>query len=706
LYYSEKIPLLRFFIPLISGVFLAPFINSDKHFLFYVFLLVLAACMCFHFCYKIKDEKKEFKNRWINGFFINILLLIAGMLLVQNHNHLNDSRHFSKYQYKNNLSILEVIEAPGNRKNSVKAVLAVKALHIDNKWIKTKGKIIQYFEKDSMAIELKYGDVLIQKALFTDVKAPQNPHEFNYKRYLENNNIFHQSYVRQNNWQKISNGKGNTLIEIGSKAKAYITKKIEEAGINDKEYGLVTALLLGMSDNLDVDTLKNFSAAGAMHVLCVSGLHVGIFFLILGFVFSFLNRYKNGRYVKAVLIIMGIWFYALITGFAPSVLRASAMFSIILIGNTFKKKTSIYNTLVFSALILIVLNPGIISKAGFWLSYLAVIGIVYLYPKFYSLFNVKNYVLEKTWSLLCVSMAAQIATAPLAVYYFNQFPNYFLLSNIIVVPLATIIVYLGVSLIALSFIPFISSILGFALGFLLKSLNTIVAFIENLPYSASIIVIDKYQMLLFYVFVILLFAYFEKLKPVLLKLSLLSLIVFFAISSYNSINAQNQKKMVMYSIDKGLAIDIIHGQKALFIADSMLLKKPEIIDFHIKGNRNHNNIDKVSTIAANNLKHTDSIIDNILFIYKNFIGFADSKIGIVQQNQTFANTQAKINLNMLLINEIPYKNNFLLQSFNNPCMVFSKNVKNYKQKRFVEKNKISADKIYDIKTNGAFVNRY
>ena len=178
-----------------------------------------------------------------------------------------------------------------------------------------------------------------------------------------------------------------------------------------------------------------------MHVLAVSGLHVGIIFFILNFLLTPLNRNKRLLKIKLFLLVGALWFYAFLTGLSPSVMRSCTMFSFIVVGENLNKRTNIYNTLAASAFLLMLINPLIIFGAGFQLSYIAVISIVFFQPRLAALVAVKNRILKYVWDLFTVSVAVQIGTAPISIFYFHQFPVYFWLSNFIVIPGAALILY-------------------------------------------------------------------------------------------------------------------------------------------------------------------------------------------------------------------------------------------------------------------------
>ena len=625
----EKTPLLRFLLPLIAGTALGRF----SHISATVLLLILSILIIVLFLIAIlsgrQDEKMLYRYQWIEGFLISCSIMATGIFLSINYQSYNNTNHFSRFVHNEENAILQVSEPPSIRKNAVKAVLEVIAVYTDNGWVKTSGKVIQYFEKDTLSSCLKYGDRIVQKAHFTQVPPPLNPHEFNYQKYLADDNIYHQSYIRKGSWKIIGRGYGNLFLRAGYQARYYIQDKLEASGLKGDEYAVVTALILGVRDKLDADLLKSYSSTGTVHILSVSGMHVGLIFILLGLMLSFLDKKAYGRIVSSVLIIFLIWFYAVITGLAPSVQRAATMFTVIILAKLLRKQANIYNTLAFSASLLIIITPAIIAKPGFWLSYLAVLGIVYLYPRFYGLFSVKNKFLEKLWALLCVSLAAQIATSPLSIYYFNQFPNYFLISNIIVVPLATIIVYGGIALFAFSFVPVLSHIIAFALTYLLKGLNFTVHIIENLPYSTSVVVIDYAQMILLYLFLGFIIYYFESRKTVVLKVSLIVFLTLVITGSFKAISNQHEKKITFYAQDKGMAIDIKSGTNVVFIADSVILRNPALIDFHLKSNRLKHGARNITTVPLSALYRTDSVFNENTYIYHHFISFMGCRFMLI-----------------------------------------------------------------------------
>jgi competence protein ComEC len=397
----------------------------------------------------------------------------------------------------------------------------VKKLIDDEGELKVSGRLMLYLQKDSLAASVKYGDYLLIENNFQEISDPKNPGEFNYRRFLSYSNIFHQAYRTSGQWQPTGRNQGFFLVRWSLAMRHKALQTFEDHHLSGREFAVVSALLLGFREYLDEDLRREFAGAGAMHILCVSGLHVGIIFLVLKFLLSFLNKVPRGRIVQTVLVILLIWFYAAITGFSPSVLRASTMFSFVALGHSFRRTTSIYNTLAASAFLLMIIDPYIITRIGFQLSYLAVISIVALQPFFYQQLVFKNYLLDKAWAILTVSLAAQLATGPLSLFYFHQFPNYFLLTNLIVIPLASLIIYSALATLVLTPIPFVGMVAGKVLFGFVYALHQSVKFIEGLPYSTSSnVFINLPETLAIFMVLIFLSLFFMQQRPKALRLAL------------------------------------------------------------------------------------------------------------------------------------------------------------------------------------------
>lgn len=511
-------------------------------------------------------------------------VFICSILLSALHNESKQKKHFSNFYTTNDIVEVKIINNPIAKQKSIKLTGKIIAVLKDNKKIVTSGKAIIYVNKDNFSNKLKYGDILIGKAFINTIDKPKNPFEFNYKDYLKFHNIYQTAYFSENNWKLYNTKKGNKLITQLFKLRTYLYTVIDNYVEGNKEKAIANAILIGKKDLLDFELIRAYSTSGAMHVLAVSGLHVGIVYLILNSLLFFLNHNKT-KFLKPFILVILIWMYALLTGASPSVLRAATMFSFIAIGTSLKQYVNIYNTIAASALILMLINPYIITEVGFQLSYLAVLGIIFLQPKIYNLFYTKNYVLDKIWAITAVSMAAQTATFPLGILYFHQFPNFFLISNLIVIPIAFIIVYLGVALFIFSFLPFFAKIIGFVLGKVIFILNQSVSFIDKLPYSLSSgMHISLLECYLIYTLIIAISFAFIYRNKIALKIALTTAILLSISLSYHKLNNGKNAYITVYHVPEQSVIELNSGYNRYSYFDKIFKENESQLLFRVKHN--------------------------------------------------------------------------------------------------------------------------
>jgi competence protein ComEC len=327
-----------------------------------------------------------------------------------------------------------------------------------------------------------------------------NPAEFDYKKFMQNKGVFATAYSKGGEFIIIENNLGNFFIRNALKIRENLLNIYKYYGFQDREFGVLSALTLGYRDEVDPDTRQMFANTGAMHILAVSGLHVGIIFMILNVLLKFMDRSRKLMLLKSLLIILSLWLFAAIAGLSPSVTRSALMFSMFVVGKMIKRNASIYNIIFASAFILLLINPYNIMAVGFQLSYAAVLSIVFLQPYIYKLFIFEKWLPDKLWALLSVSIAAQLGTMPIGLYYFNQFPNYFFLTNILVIPLASIILYFAVTLLFTAhLLPFFGGFVAYYLKLSMKALLGGVSLINKIPYATTQdIYISTSQMIILY----------------------------------------------------------------------------------------------------------------------------------------------------------------------------------------------------------------
>lgn len=462
-----------------------------------------------------------------------------------------------------------VLQKPGYQST----VLQVEQVNVNGQWRQASGKVQLSVPHDGdRTYELTYGDRLLIKGAPQLVSAPSNPAQFNYRQYLANKNIYHQHYLRTYQYQTIGSDPPSKVlyfsIQLRRKLDSVLQLRLEE----QREYGISSALILGVKDELDNNIRNAYSQTGTMHVLAVSGLHVGLIFTVLVLLLSKFNRTAQQRFAVAILTLAILWLYAFITGLSPSVLRAVLMFSLVTIGTALGRNTNIYNTVAIAALVLLFINPYNLFEVGFQLSFLAVLGIVYLQPRFYNLLEIDNWFLDKIWALFTVAMAAQLATFPLGMFYFHQFPVYFWLANLVVVPLATFVLWSGVAALLLSWVPGLNWLL-FKIHFgFIWCMNEFNLMVQQLPQAIiNGIDITLLQTILLYLLLLafILFLALKRLRYLSMATGIVAMLSVQEI--WETIQQKKQSTQVVHSLRGSTGISLVTGQQAVLLADSALL---------------------------------------------------------------------------------------------------------------------------------------
>lgn len=599
--YWHQIPFVRIVIPMSIGIGINMFFPIPIPACIGIFSISLLLLLIVWKFYNYKLNNLSF------GIFLNFFLYTAGVALHTSHNHLNYQTHFTK---TNGEYLLLDINEPGQiRKNSIKC--RAKVLKVVSKGYNqaVDGNIILYFEKDSSLLpQLSYGTRLLIKNKCQEIKGPQNPYEFNYKRYLAFNQIYQQAFLLKNNFIVIDQLGGNPLWKIAYEAQAFFNKTLLTYVKSNSEIAISKALLYGYDDDIDSDLVKAYSNTGTLHVLAVSGMHVGLIFWLINLVLKYFDKKKYQRIVKAIISLSIIWSYSLLCGLSPSILRASVMFSFVALGNMVKNKPNIYNTLAASAFSLLLFDSNMLASVGFQLSFLAVFGIVSMQKYFKQWFTFKYWISNEIWNIISVSIAAQLATFPLGLLYFHQFPVYFLASNLLIIPLTTGIIFVAIAMIFAAglaqLIP-LFTYLAIGLGFMVKWLiyftNIIVLWLEKLPFSyITGIQITEIETILIFIAVAYTCNYFITRKQYLAKNALIFYILVLIVNTYEDFKTENQKFITIYNINKTFAMQIVDGQKSTLIADTSLINDEDKFHFHLQQHIWASGITKIDTINFKN----------------------------------------------------------------------------------------------------------
>lgn len=492
-----------------------------------------------------------------------------------------------------------VTSYPGKGAKTWKQLVEIQSVYTEGGWRKACGKVLLYFDLDGYDEPFGYGAKLFVKANPYPVAGPLNPHEFDYRRFLALQQIYRQQYLRANEAFLIGNDPSGMVTRISLAARTRAVALFRRYIPGEQEQMVASALVLGARDELDDDLYNAFSATGTMHVLAVSGLHVGIIYSMIMFVLGPMKKLRGGKLCLALLSMAILWGYAMVTGLSPSVLRATMMFSFVTIAGPWGRRANIYNTLGVSAFVLLLFDPNLIFSVSFQLSYAAVFGIVYFYPGLVKIWRPSAWATRKIWEMSCVSIAAQLATFPIALFYFHQFPVYFLLANFLAIPLSFGILVVGISMLMVSVWAPLAAATGYLLYYLVLALNKSVVFTASLPFGVvDGVYITPLQcwMLIGMMFAAILLIELRKFSVIYAGI-LCSFV--FTLDQWTREKAGGERQhMVVYHVRGHYGLEFTDGERSYFLADSSLAADPAKIAYHMGGHRIASGVRTVSGIMG------------------------------------------------------------------------------------------------------------
>ncbi|WP_109831778.1 ComEC/Rec2 family competence protein [Reichenbachiella versicolor] len=521
--------------------------------------------------------------------------------------------------------------------------LRIYSFHSDSSFVETH-QYCRLTIAEENDIHLKYGDRILIDQSPSRIPPPHNPNAFDYAKYMANKNTYYQLWIRPANYKLINGGHGNPVLSKVYKLRSRFEQSIKRNVSSPEERAIALALLLGIKDELSPEVKQTFSKTGTMHVLAVSGLHVGIIYLLISMIFKNSNIGFLRIWLIPILSVFTIWIYALMTGFSASILRASIMFTLLIIAKAANIKTSTVNPIGLSAFILLMINPNNLFDVGFQLSFLAILGILVLYEPIHRLITPKYWITKTVWKVVCVSLAAQISTTPLSIYYFHQFPTLFLVSNLYVSVLINLLMGLGV-LNTLLETFFNLTFLNSSFEWLLTLLYQGIKFINYIPYSnIEWLHISASQTIVSYLLIssLAVFLLTKQFKWLLIATSLCCV---FSAESIILINQQKHKQqIVLYSDYKHKIIDQIHGFDAkLYSYDS--LNSTRFIKSQVNPNRLSLDLPKAQINTYLNAK-------NYLLPNNNYGFIISGKRFIVMNSNHSVPTESPIKTCYLIISNI------------------------------------------------------
>ena len=632
-------PFVRLLLPLIAGVIFQWYVQVP---LIFPIISLLIASLVF-FLFKILPVASRYKYHRAQGIILNCIIFLFAVFLTSQKDTRNDKNWFGNYYTDSSTLILKINEPPIEKEKSFKAEAAVEFLLANGIPKSVNGKLLIYFSKNDSANIPRYGDKIMISGSLQRIKNSGNPGAFDYGRYMAFQQTFHQVFLRKEDYVLLKEHSENPLYAFIFFARDKVIKTLQQyVKGNKKVTGIAEALLIGYKEDLDKDVVQAYSNTGVVHIIAISGMHLGLIYVVLVWLFSRLPFIKRSAILKVLLILSCLWLFSLITGASASVLRSAVMFTCVVIGKNWFKQASIYNSLAASAFLLLCYDPYLLWDVGFQLSYYAVGGIVWLQKPFANLLYFNNKYIMQLWEMCALTLAAQVLTFPICIYYFHQLPATFLFTNLICVPLSTVILFAEIGLIILSPVPLLAGFAGKFIYVLTWLMNLIIDFFDKLPYSlADKIYATPFTTFLLYVVVISLSIGLIKKNKNYLKAALASLLFFISVWSYGKITLLQQKKIIIYNVSRHTAIDFVAGNRYFFYGDEAFNTDGALQNFNLKPARVSMQAEPASdTLKA--LTHSGRLWQ-----------FYNKKIMIIDSTVKFEPSNRKLNVDILLLSHRP-----------------------------------------------------
>lgn len=545
-----KFIFLRLSLYLIAGMLCAFYLPPEKMVLFpFCFTAILFFIFAFY-----RAQKQLFPDS-VLGIASFLLIFATGLSTAYSSIPENQPAHYLNIDPEPSTPILAqgtLTEELKPNTFSRRYILKVEKLITKNEILKTKGKILLNIKTDSVATDLKPGFSLLLPWEPTEINTGLNPFQFDYRKYMKSLKVERQLQTEISQ-VKIISPRDNDVLLLAGNLREEIIQKLKKYDFPEDELAIFQALILGQRRDINDVLYQKYAAAGAIHILAISGLHIGILLLFLNFLLKPLEKFKSGKYIKPVTLILLLWAFAFITGLSASVVRAVCMFSFIAVGMQLKRKTSTLNSLFLSLFFLLLINPHYLFQAGFQLSYLAVFGIITLQPVIYKLFSTPVKVLDYFWKLTSVSIAAQLAVLPLSLFYFHQFPGLFLLTNIVVLPCLGFILISGLIIIVLVNFGLLPGLLIKIFACSLYLLNMFIGKIAGIE-TMVITEIDfsSLQMLSAYLMLSIFIIFITNPDFKKLSLLLMSVVILQATTIYNKISIPENESVIFHKSRESL----------------------------------------------------------------------------------------------------------------------------------------------------------
>ena len=618
----RQAPFFRLFFPLAAGIVLGQHADFSHVFLVILSFMVLVVTFAIYF---VCNNSGNLVTVRFFGILVIISLLCLGISFPV---------PSSPVPVKPALMIACVTVAPVEREKTYKLILGRVCIPADSCYI--PGKVLAYLGNKEHENPPLPGNKILFYSDLKPVPEPANPFDFNLRKYYSKKEILYQIYIPSNKWMIVDDRVPANLRFVIETYRYRLGARILELFPNRNESAMLTALYLGINGYMGQEEKISFSRAGAMHFLAVSGLHTGMVFYILQLILRIIPGGVKTKTLRTILIIILLWGYALFTGLSGSVARACLMLSFWLAANLARRASSAFNILFFSAMIILVVNPGMLYDVGFQLSYLAVAGILLFLPHASESISKTGWLTGKIISLIIISASAQVATLPLSIYYFHQISHYFILTNLLISPLIGILLYTAPLLLVSNFITWIKVPVINFVDFITCCTLRIIDVINGMPGSWS----DGYhpgifQVGLMYIMIISAYIFLFMKKRQFIFAVLGSVLLYLLGETYKEYIHNKQMQIFVYHIQGNSAVNIVAGSENILITDSDLSGTMEWKALHQFWDKLKAGDPDIMTFQKDSILISHDCLIKIIAEQEvgfTFIGLQDIRIGIINDS--------------------------------------------------------------------------
>lgn len=679
-YKTSQIPLVKMLFPFILGILTFNVIFISFDILTAICLVLFVLVFVSHFTISHPIAKR------INTILIIIFLLVLGGWMITSANIENQSIHFSKY--KSSFAKGIVTTAIEEKENTYKTVLQIiQVIDSNGTTRQTDGKLLTYFKKDSAFLQVEIGDELLIPLNPKPIDPPKNIGQFDYANYLKHKSIYQQSYIPKVAWILVKKHERLAVHRISNAIGLFVQSILKKYIPGKEHFTLADGILLGHRADIDIELYNAFAYTGILHILSVSGLHVGIIYGMLLFFLSFIpDKNRKIKVGKFIFIFGFIWVFTFVTGFSAACVRAAILFSLLNFGRLSKEHVNNLNLLAGAALIQLLMNPNNLFDIGFQLSYLAMLGLFIFTNPIYALFYSRYKIIDWTWKLWSASIAAQLFTVPLSIYYFGNFPTYFLLANIFAIPLSTIILWLSIALIPLSFIPVLAHFIGWLNAWTIKMFIQFTYFFSHLPLGKLYnIYITPIQLVILLCSILLLAFYVIQRKAVFLIacLSLWLLVILFSYSY--TIQQWKQPQLVLYSVPKNFVMGIKQENQQILLSMDSIQQKT--FSFSIQNSHRINRIENYESKLL-----SDSISKKHILTSKDLVVAFNRQFYFLNKANTRKTFATPLDIDYLVLSDNCFLNlSEVIANYQFKKIILSEDNDNYHLKiyrKILEENKV------------------